>query len=446
MAAEHIYYTLQDIERYLNGSMTPQEMHELEKAALTDPLLADAIDGYSNANKAATARHLNEIAALLNKQETGEAVVIPMATVKYNWWRWAAAAGIMGILGFSAWLLMHSGDQQAETIAKADTEIARADTVDRVAADNNNTIVPDTNAHKPIVDVPVLANTPSPPFTAKPNQPNAAMVQGAAATQEKASAAASITELHAPPTTLGDELVVGFSKQKQSPITGSTIMSSPVQEQTERIRVATTASVARTSDEAKPAFSGKITDNTGNPLRGVSVISGSLATLTNANGSFHLNVPEPVDSLNIHIIATGYENENATLFAGRTAGIALQPGQAGLNEVVVVGYGTKKKKAELGNYSQLKVEKLEQTEYPFPDGGWAHFYKELSEELGVNETHANKLLHIRFYVEDGEPTDFTVVKTPDLAIAEKAITAIKKGPKWKNYRKSKKAEIKIRIE
>lgn len=48
MAAEHIYYTLQDIERYLNGSMTPQEMHELEKAALTDPLLADAIDGYSN--------------------------------------------------------------------------------------------------------------------------------------------------------------------------------------------------------------------------------------------------------------------------------------------------------------------------------------------------------------------------------------------------------------
>lgn len=445
MAAEHIYYTLQDIERYLNGSMTPQEMHELEKAALTDPLLADAIDGYSNANKAAAARHLNKIAALLNKQETSEAVVIPMATVKYNWWRWAAAAGIMGILGFSAWLLMHSGDQQAETMAKADTEIARADTVDRVAADNNHTIVPDTNAHKTIVGVP-LANTPYFPYNAKPNQPNAGKVQDMAATQEKISAAVSITELHAPPTTLGDELVVGSSKQKQSPITGATIMSSPVQEQTERIRVATTASAARTSDEAKPAFRGKITDYTGNPLRGVSVISGSLATITNANGSFHLNVPEPVDSLNIHIIATGFENENATLFAGRTAGIALQPGQDGLDEVVVVGYGTKKNKAELGNYSQLKVEKLEQTEYPFPDGGWAHFYKELSDELGVNETRANKLLHIRFYVEDGEPTDFTVVKTPDLAIAEKAITAIKKGPKWKNYLKSKKAEIKIRIE
>ena len=40
-------YTAKDIERYHNGEMSPAEMHLLEKAAMDDPLLADALEGYS---------------------------------------------------------------------------------------------------------------------------------------------------------------------------------------------------------------------------------------------------------------------------------------------------------------------------------------------------------------------------------------------------------------
>lgn len=36
-----------DIERYLRGDMTPDEMHALEKKALEDPFLADALEGGS---------------------------------------------------------------------------------------------------------------------------------------------------------------------------------------------------------------------------------------------------------------------------------------------------------------------------------------------------------------------------------------------------------------
>ena len=38
-------YTAKDFERYHNGGMTAAEMHQLEKAALNDPMLADALDG-----------------------------------------------------------------------------------------------------------------------------------------------------------------------------------------------------------------------------------------------------------------------------------------------------------------------------------------------------------------------------------------------------------------
>lgn len=44
--AEKKRYTVIDFERYHSGKMTPKEMHDLEKAALDDPFLADALEGY----------------------------------------------------------------------------------------------------------------------------------------------------------------------------------------------------------------------------------------------------------------------------------------------------------------------------------------------------------------------------------------------------------------
>ena len=43
-------YTAQDIERYYSGKMSSLEMHQLEKAAMEDPLLADALEGYGYTN------------------------------------------------------------------------------------------------------------------------------------------------------------------------------------------------------------------------------------------------------------------------------------------------------------------------------------------------------------------------------------------------------------
>jgi cytoskeletal protein RodZ len=39
-------YSAEDIQRYLDGKMDPAGMHALERAALEDPFLADAIDGF----------------------------------------------------------------------------------------------------------------------------------------------------------------------------------------------------------------------------------------------------------------------------------------------------------------------------------------------------------------------------------------------------------------
>ena len=68
-------FTAEDIERYHTGKMTPNEMHLLEKAALDDPFLADALEGYLlTPTPTADANHLRQ------KLSTGiqEKKVVPL--------------------------------------------------------------------------------------------------------------------------------------------------------------------------------------------------------------------------------------------------------------------------------------------------------------------------------------------------------------------------------
>ena len=44
--SNHITYSAADIEKYWKGQLSAAEQHAMEKAALEDPFLADAMEGY----------------------------------------------------------------------------------------------------------------------------------------------------------------------------------------------------------------------------------------------------------------------------------------------------------------------------------------------------------------------------------------------------------------
>ncbi len=95
-------YGFGDIHRYLNGQMTAKEMHDLERAALQDPFLADAIEGYHNSNKELSEKHLNEITAAIQSNHQGANII---AFSKRRRYRWLAAACIVFFLGISVFVL-----------------------------------------------------------------------------------------------------------------------------------------------------------------------------------------------------------------------------------------------------------------------------------------------------------------------------------------------------
>ncbi len=60
-----------DISRYLDGSLSPEERHALEKRALDDPFLADALEG-AEAHSRNFSADVNELSARIQRKQGKE--------------------------------------------------------------------------------------------------------------------------------------------------------------------------------------------------------------------------------------------------------------------------------------------------------------------------------------------------------------------------------------
>src|SRR5687768_5369518 len=108
------------------------------------------------------------------------------------------------------------------------------------------------------------------------------------------------------------------------------------------------------------AISGTIKDEEGNVLPGASVLikGTTIGTSTNSEGKFSLSVPTSTAILVISYI--GYAPQEVPIEGQTTIEIMLEPDQATLAEIVVVGYGTQKRSDLTGAISSVKSEDLQQ--------------------------------------------------------------------------------------
>lgn len=108
----------------------------------------------------------------------------------------------------------------------------------------------------------------------------------------------------------------------------------------------------------KIPIKGKVTDENGRSLTGASVkVEGtSLAATTNANGEFQLDVPGSDAVLLISYV--GYEVVRIKVQEGVSMNISLKPQLRDLNEVLVIGYGTKRKTEITSAIASVNVNEL----------------------------------------------------------------------------------------
>lgn len=108
-------------------------------------------------------------------------------------------------------------------------------------------------------------------------------------------------------------------------------------------------------------ISGVVTDITGEPLTGVSVVvkGTTIGTTTDMDGKFALNIPENAKELEFTFI--GMKQQTIVLGRSTSLKIVMEEGAVDIEEVVVVGYGKQKKATVTGAVSMVQTKELTQS-------------------------------------------------------------------------------------
>ncbi|RYY52738.1 MAG: SusC/RagA family TonB-linked outer membrane protein [Chitinophagaceae bacterium] len=109
---------------------------------------------------------------------------------------------------------------------------------------------------------------------------------------------------------------------------------------------------------AQKILTGKITDETGAPVGGVSVVvksAPSIGTVTGIDGNFSLTVPAGTTATELLVSSVGYETFTAAINDRTTIDVRIKSAASSLENVVITGYGTTAKKAFTGSTTPVNI-------------------------------------------------------------------------------------------
>lgn len=421
-----------DIKRYLQGEMTPAEQHALEKAALSDPFLAEALEGLSNLTEAELTEDLENISAELENQtehiwqmpaagakrkvasEVAAAMVadqVETATpqvpvkVKRNWWPLRVAAILIVLIG--GYLIV------PRLFNKPKEELALQQEI------------------KP--EPPVAGLTDSSTVVEKPLQEektvNEPTSRSIAEAKEKPVTKPLVTEDRKDSISIPalSELTEGVKvvTNTEDPLT----IKQPEEKPTEIPEVV--------KKEAQPELRSKVVaspniihgkvvaaeDQT--PLPGVNVLikGTTYGVVTDINGHYQLTSNLPNVTLQYSFI--GLQTEEVTVKQPGEVNVEMKTDVSQLSEVVITGYSP-------GGVDPNRepVIKLAQ-----PAGGLRAYDKYLKNSLRYPqqalESNVKGRVTVSFTVHsDGRVDEFNVLKGLGFGCDEEVIRLVKDGPKW----------------
>lgn len=425
-------YGAPDFERYYSGQMSAQEMHALEKAALEDPFLADALEGYkATRTPSADLAWLREQLATKSQQKK----VVPL-TPKKSFPFLRIAALVLLLLG-AGWGVFYLMDSRKDTLALEQRE-EKASTGQKAPAP---VVTPDTLPQQTMsVQAESAPATETPTATPKRRQSGkradrtdeAPAVAATAPVKEEKNADA------APPMLLREQEArdVAAVERKQAVPQALEGRAAGVQlnkagdtppSQDTRIRIRGTSTLN--------TFRGRVVDanNQGVANATVSIRNRKNAVATDEKGYFTLSVSDT--AVTASVAAVGFESKNITLNRGKEENnIILSPNAQSLSEVVVVGYGVKKKQNVTGSVSS--------TMQPQPAEGWQHFEEYVQKNRkGAGELSPQGLkgsVTLSFEVSrKGRPSDIKVDSSLSPSYDEEAVRLLRQGPKWKRVKDSR---------
>lgn len=108
---------------------------------------------------------------------------------------------------------------------------------------------------------------------------------------------------------------------------------------------------------AQQTVTGTVKDASGEPMIGVTVMAdGQAAAVTDIDGNF--SIPDVKPSTNLTFSYVGYLDQNVKVGSQSSVSITMKEDEQQLDQVVVVGYGTMKKKDLTGSVASVKADDI----------------------------------------------------------------------------------------
>lgn len=430
-----------DIERYLRGELSPAEMHALEKEALNDPFLAEALEGIEHAGADNFLYDLHQLnKSVHHRTRKNKTIKMWGLTVGI-----AASVLLIAVSGFLVVSLLKNQknpDMAMKEQRSASLDIkSQADTVTSALEDD------ETEAPAEKQGTPGLARQQTIRGPIKPTEP----------VREEKEAVSEKDQL------LANEQSISENESESEKISATDIPEGPPQLKQEDAAIEKELAkklegraAGLEAEKRAPAVSQTISRNSrlltgnvvsaedGTALPGVNVLikGTNIGTVTDAQGNFQLSLPTDQAKLVFSLI--GFESTEVEVGDRSQVNVQLPGDAAQLSEVIVTGYGytTDNTPTEAASF-----------QFAEPEGGRNGFKNYLSKEVKYPEealkNKAEGKVTIRFTVEpDGQLTDFQIIKGIGYGCEEELIRLVRQGPAWKPSTKDKQSlrdQVKIRF-
>jgi TonB family protein len=441
-----------DIDKYLRGELSPSEMHALEKKALRDPFLEEALEGAGQIPTEELEADLRMLQNTLNQRLNASKVKsIPI-------WVWPLriAAGFLVIALSTYIIIQYTRNHPSQDLA----ENKDSSTVEKNEAQRpivGDSLVQEKDNYLTLAKPEVAKSKSSPiqEYDAQDSKKEAENSVSADVLAEQKpiepapSAAPKTDEVQSSSEITAEEKTVRTVPEElqTQPVQIPESRKFSVRERDKNKKDVSDVAASRAAEDV-PAntkiIRGQVTSEDGSGLPGVNVmIKGSnVGVVTDGMGNYQIPVREEDTSLVFSFI--GYTSAEVGAAGKNEVDLQLREDVSQLSEVVVVGYGGDR---------DLDDNLTSPLELAVPTGGRRAFKLYLEENLRYPEQAlANKVegkVTVMFTVEtSGALSDFRVLKGIGNGCDDEVIRLIKEGPKWtpsKRKDESIRDKVKVRM-
>ena len=409
---KHIIYSTEDIKRYLNREMTAAEMHQLEKAALEDSFLAEAIEGFTETNASNISSDITDLKKRLDERTTSQVVTMH----RQKLWR-SVAAVVVVLLGMGLtwyWIKVPAEKNIAQQKNKYDTAsvVTKQERRSDESASPEDPIFTDKN------EVEERESSKEAQKSQKPSGvlPEATLAQPSVKQKREAE----------PGSTTADKA----NTIERVDVSLQNIKTEERERSNKNIDISAEGANKASAYASANFITGKVTDtnNNGLPFVNIGISNTPTSIYSDAHGNFKIMSGDSAVTVNIK--SSGFQSKQVTLLANSPTNIiVLNALEKALPEVVASGYGAKRKKGV--------VQDTDADESPeaAPMDGWANYNIYLSNNIrlpGDQSGSYRGFVELSFTTDKyGRLDNFIIIHSTCTACNKEAIRVIKEGPRWK---------------